>query len=532
MQGPKDLFAAVRSLPLRDSGVSQPKTTFLAGDPALGNLLPNALLNKEALLPSHGINPKIDLYAIEKFTSQCNLQPDCISQQVGRRKMAAYKAAADGSLMALADCDSFYASCERVCRPDLAGRAIVVLSNNDGCIVARSKEAKKLGIPMGEPEFKLRSLLKKHNVAVFSSNYTLYGDLSHRVMLTLQSVSPCVEVYSIDEAFLPLSGALAANADELARIARNRVGRWLGLPLSIGIAPTRVLAKIATRVAKKNPEYKGVFNLLHANKPEEILAKVDVGDIWGIGRRGAWKLKNAGIHNALQLREADPGFIRKLLTICGLNILMELKGIPSIGEDIPATHSAVISSRSLGYKVRDFAPLAEATAFHAARAGEKLRAKKLYAQMVSARVQTSWARKDEPQYDEMAMVRLERPSLDSAVFISAALRGLERIFKPGYAYAKVMVMLTDLSDPTQGQHDLSNLLKDMRQVDQKRKDLLELMDRINRVEGRGTLHFASQGPKNAKWHMKRDRLSPAWTTDSQELLKIGGNYKEQFAGCL
>lgn len=434
--------------------------------------------------------------------------------------------AADGSLMALADCDSFYASCERVCRPDLAGRPIVVLSNNDGCIVARSREAKALGIPMGKPEFELRPLLKKHHVAVFSSNYTLYGDLSHRVMQTLQSITPQVEVYSIDEAFLPLTGALAANADYLARVARERVRRWLGLPLSIGIGPTRVLAKIATRVAKKNPQFGGVYNLAHCADIDAILACVDVGDIWGIGRRGALKLKTRGIFNALQLRDADCGFIRKLLTINGLNILMELRGVPAIGEDIPATHSTIISSRSLGYKVTTLEPLAEAAAFHAARAGEKLRRKNLRAQMVSVRIQTSWARKDCPQYDEMAMVRLKRLSCDSSDFIRAARSGLERIFKPGYAYAKVMVMLTEVAEAGKGQGELCALGHEVK--DARREKLFELVDRINRVEGRGTIRFAAQGSPNASWHMKRQRLSPAWTTDSQELLTVGSDYLNQF----
>lgn len=434
--------------------------------------------------------------------------------------MKRFTPAADGSLMALADCDSFYASCERVARPDLAGRPIVVLSNNDGCIVARSKEAKQLGIPMGEPEFEIRPLLKKHNVAVFSSNYTLYGDLSHRVMLTLGTVTPSVEVYSIDEAFLPLSGPLAANADSLARLARERCARWLGLPVSIGIAPTRVLAKIATRLAKKSGS--GVFNLLHSEDIDPILASVVVGDIWGVGRRGAFKLKSQGIHNALQMKQARPQLIRKLLTVCGLNIQMELNGIPAIKEDVPATHSAVISSRSLGYKVKNYQPLAEAAAFHAARAGEKLRAKNLLAQMVSVRIQTSWARKDLPQYDEMAMIKLKRPTFDSAVFIGAAQAGLKRIFKYGYAYAKVMVMLTELSDPGKGQTDLRDLLVDNSENDAKRKRLLELMDRVNRLEGRGSLRFAAQGAKDAAWHMKRDRLSPAWTTDLAELLTVRG----------
>lgn len=430
--------------------------------------------------------------------------------------------------MALADCDSFYASCERVCRPDLRGRPIVVLSNNDGCIVARSREAKALGIPMGEPEFELRGLLKKHNVAVFSSNYTLYGDLSHRVMQTLATVTPRVEIYSIDEAFLPLAGALAANAEAIAREARKRVALWLGLPLSVGIAPTRVLAKIATRLAKKYPEFHGVCNLMRCADVERVLAGVDVLDVWGIGRRGALKLKAHGIASALQLRDAEPGFIRKLLTVHGLNILMELRGTPSIFEDIPMSHVTVISSRSLGYKVRTIEPLREAAAFHATRAGEKLRSRGLLARMVGVRIQTAWAAKDQPQYDNMAMARLNAPTCDSARLIAAAHEGLERIFRGGYAYAKMLVMLTDLVDRAKGQHSLQDLIEDQRPRAARRKALMDVVDRINRVEGRDTIRFASQGAPDAAWHMKRERLSPAWTTDSQELLRIGGAYLDQF----
>ena len=433
-----------------------------------------------------------------------------------------YHSAADGSLMALADCDTFYASCERVCRPDLAGRPVVVLSNNDGCLVAMSREAKKLGLPMGKPAFEVRSELEKHRVAVFSSNYTLYGDLSHRVMQTLETVVPTVEVYSIDEAFLPLTRALAANAPEVAATARERVRKWVGLPVSIGIAPTRVLAKIATRVAKKYPAYGGIFDLSRSRKVEELLASVDVADIWGVGRKGALKLKCEGIRTARDLRDAEPDRIRHLLTVHGLNILMELRGVPSIGEDIPATHTCIISSRSLGYKVMTLEPMLEAVSFHAARAAEKLRGKGLVAQMVSVRIQTAYYRNDQPGHDELTMTRLERPTCDSAVIIGAAKRGLERIFRHGYGYAKAMVMLTDLTDPAKGQPHLLDMLDGNAARDARRRKLMALVDRINRLEGRGTLRFAAQGATDAKWHMKRERLSPAWTTDSRQLLRVSG----------
>lgn len=433
---------------------------------------------------------------------------------------SSYDRAPDGSLMALADCDTFYASCERVCRPDLIGRPIVVLSNNDGCIVARSREAKALGIPMGEPEFKLRRELERHKVAVFSSNYTLYGDLSHRVMMTLESVVPNVEVYSIDEAFLPLSPVLAANADAVARTARERVWRWIGLPISIGIAPTRVLAKIATAVAKKFPRYGGIFNLTSCRRVDNVLEWIKVGDIWGVGRKGAFKLKCEGIRTALDLRDANPSLVRKLLTIRGSNIQMELQGIPAIGEDIPLTHSCVISSRSLGYKARTIEPVLEAAAFHAARAGEKLRRKGLAARLVGARIQNSWAVEDEPRFDRIAWAALPRYSLDSAEFMAAAGRCVRQIFKFGPSIAKVMVILTDLKDPSKGQAELFDLAH--RDQDERRKKLMETVDRINRLEGRGTIRFASQGAKNPDWEMKRDRLSPAWTTCLQELLKVSG----------
>lgn len=433
-----------------------------------------------------------------------------------------YSSAADGSLMALADCDSFYTSCERVCRPDLEGRPVVVLSNNDGCLVAMSREAKKLGLPMGKPAFEVKSELEKHGVAVFSSNYTLYGDLSHRVMQTLESIVPKVEVYSIDEAFLPLDGALAANAPEVAAAARGRVRQWVGLPISIGIAPTRVLAKIATRVAKKYPAYGGIFDLSRSRKAEDLLASVDVSDIWGVGRKSALKLKCEGIRSARDLRDADPDMIRRLLTVHGLNILMELRGVPAIGEDIPATHTCIISSRSLGYKVTTWEPMAEAVAYHAARAAEKLRGKGLVTQMVSVRIQTAYYRKDQPGHDEMTMLRLERPTCDSALIIRAARRALLRIFRAGYGYAKAMVMLTDLSDPGKCQPHLLDMLDGNAARDARRQKLMEVVDSINLREGRETLRFAAQGPRDAKWHMKRERLSPAWTTDVRHLLKVSG----------
>lgn len=430
--------------------------------------------------------------------------------------------AADGSLIALVDCDTFYASCERVCRPDLEGKPIVVLSNNDGCIVARSREAKKLGIPMGEPEFQIRPLLEKNHVAVFSSNYTLYGDLSNRVMQVIAKIAPEIEIYSIDECFTRLTGALAVNADDVAREIRAMVLKWIGLPVSIGIAPTKTLAKIATRVAKKYPAYNGIFNMSKSRKIDQILEWTHISNIWGVGRKGALKLRTIGIDNARQLRDADPMVIKRLLSVTGLNTQMELNGIPSIREEIPVSHNTIISSRSLGYKVSTLEPMREAIAFHAARAAEKLRSKKHEAGVIGVRIQTAYYRDDLPGHDEMIMVSLPCPTSDSMAIVGAAEKGLQTIFRPGYGYAKAMVMLTDLSNPAKGQHNMLDLIGNGKEMRERRNALMELMDKLNRLEGRGTLVIASQGPKDASWHMKRDRLSPDWTTNLQELLKVGG----------
>ena len=377
-----------------------------------------------------------------------------------------------------------------------------------------------MGIPMGEPEFKLRRELERNKVAVFSSNYTLYGDLSHRVMMTLESVVPNVEVYSIDEAFLPMPPALAVNADEVARTVKERVWQWVGLPISVGVAPTRVLAKIATEVAKKFPRYGGIFNLSFCRNVERVLELVKVIDIWGVGRKGALKLKCEGIRTALDLRDADPALVRKLLTIRGTNIQMELQGIPAIGEDIPLTHSCVISSRSLGCKARTIEPILEAAAFHAARAGEKLRRKGLSARIVGVRIQNSWAMEDEPRFDRIAWATLPRHTLDSADFVASAGRLVRQIFRAGPSIAKVMVILADLTDPEKGQAGLFDFSH--REHDERRKKLMEAVDRVNRLEGRRTIRFASQGDRNPDWEMKRERLSPAWTTCLQELMRVSG----------
>lgn len=428
--------------------------------------------------------------------------------------------APDGSLIALADCNNFYVSCERLARPDLRGKPVVVLSNNDGCIVSRSNEAKALGIPMGEAEFKIRDVLHRHKVAVFSSNYALYGDISHRVMSTLETMMPQVEVYSIDEAFLPLEGALTADPVAVTRQARDRVRQWIGVPISIGIAPTKVLAKIANHVAKKYPAYGGVFDLSACRRVDALLKSIPTGEIWGIGRRNALKLHTRGIYNALQLRDAEPGMIRKLLTIGGLNILLELRGIPAIAcEDAPPNRRTILSSRSFGRPVTEEQQLAEAVGMYTARAAEKLRAQGLQAQGIAVHIRTS-RHTPGARYDETTGVPLQRATADTAALIKAAHVGLRRIYQPGFHYAKAGVMLFDLTEPGKRQSDLLTLVDGSEAREKARSELMAAVDLINRRHGRRTVRFAGEGVGATFWRMRRERLSPRWTTEISELLQV------------
>lgn len=429
--------------------------------------------------------------------------------------------AADGSLVALADCDNFFVSCERLSRPDLRDRPVVVLSNNDGCVVSRSPEAKALGIPMGAPAFKLRDQFRRDKVEVFSSNYALYGDLSRRVMRTLATIAPEVEEYSIDEAFLPLPSALASQAEEVAKSARARVLQWVGIPVSIGIAPTRTLAKIACEVAKRHPDQARIFDLSREKSPDALLARVPVVEIWGVGRKNAFRLKEIGIHSALQLRDADPARVRSLLTITGLNIQMELRGVPSFAlDDAPLSRRTLLSSRSFGHKVRDIESLREAVATYAGRAAEKLRKQNLVTSCVAVHIRTSRHESGEG-YDQTEHQPLEAATSDTLPIIRAAHAALERIYRPGFNYMKAGVMLFELSEAGRIQGSL--LAPRDAENESKRARLMQALDRINGTRHGGAarlVRFAVEGTGARPWHMRREHLSPAWTTHIHELLKV------------
>jgi DNA polymerase V len=414
-------------------------------------------------------------------------------------------------VFALVDCNNFYASCERLFQPELHDKPIVVLSNNDGCIVARSNEAKALGLPMGAPYFKNKALIEKHQVQVFSSNYALYGDLSHRVMSVLQAVEPEVEIYSIDEAFISLPGIRRNDLSGQMKGLKKRVERDVGIPVSIGIGPTKTLAKIANNFAKKNPQHRGVFEISDHDHFDELLSSLGVGDIWGIGRRSTRKLNRHGIYTALQLKNTDDTWIRKQLTVTGLRTVMELRGIPCISLDNSnPTKKSIISSRSFGKPISGLADLKEAISTHVSIGAEKLRRQRSTANSVHVFIYTNRFKKDAPQYSGNIMTTLPQASSYTPTMIKYALRGLERIYKPGYAYNKAGIMMTELGSED---HSQQNLFCSENKEDY---TLMSTMDMINSRWGRNTLQFAAAG-LHKPWGMKQAHKSPAYTTSWQEI---------------
>ncbi len=414
-------------------------------------------------------------------------------------------------VFALVDCNNFYASCERVFQPKLAGQPIVVLSNNDGCVVARSNEAKALGIAMGVPEFQIRPLLHAHHVQVFSSNYTLYGDLSQRVMETLEQFSPDLEIYSIDESFLSLTGFERRNLTDYGRAIRKTVKQWTGLPVSVGIAETKTLAKIANRIAKRTPDTDGVFDLLACRDRDALLGRVAVEDVWGIGPNYARLLRQQGITTALQLREADEHWIRKHMGVVGLRLAAELRGHSCLDlEACPAPKQGITCSRAFGRAISTLAEMEEAVSSYVSRAAEKLRGERLAATVLTVFVMTNEFT-DAPQYRNSVTYSLPVGTDATSELIRSALRGLRTIYRDGYQYKKAGVMCTALVPASHVQPDLFD-----RQNRPRSKRLMAALDAINDRWGAGTLAYASSGLTKA-WQTQCHHRSPAYTTNWNEL---------------
>lgn len=413
------------------------------------------------------------------------------------------------NLFFLVDCNSFYCSCERVFNPKLWGKPVVVLSNNDGCVVARSKEAKALGIPMGAPAFQWQKSFETHGVFVYSSNYTLYGDLSRRVMEVLAQFSPRLEIYSIDEAFL-----LIESEDPLAigKEIRARVYKWTGIPVSVGIAPTKTLAKVANHLAKKEESHQGVYQLTHPQQIDQTLFRFPLADLWGIGRRLTQKLNSYRIHTPLDLKQADNGWIRKHFSVTMLKTALELRGIASLElEEVYAKKKSITCSRSFGSFVTTLEGLEEALSNYTAQAAAKLRAQGSLTRHLTVFLSTS------PfiaaPYGNSATITLPDETAYTPLLIHYAKRALAPLFRPGYPYKKVGVIFHDLTDKASHQPDL------FFQVHPHATKAMKLLDQVNAKFGKNTLQFASMGIQKP-WEMKRMYTSQRFTTDFKELLII------------
>ena len=419
-------------------------------------------------------------------------------------------------VFALVDCNNFYASCEKLFRPDLKDTPVVVLSNNDGCVVARSREAKLLGIKMGVPVFQIKSEMLRHGILAFSSNYALYTDLSSRVMRTLEEMAPRVEVYSIDEAFLDLTGIESAlSLVEFGQQVRERIGHWIGITVCVGIAPTKTLAKLANHAAKKYPATQGVVDLTNPDRQRRLLALVPVDDVWGVGKRLSKRLNALGITTALDLANASPRAIRDQFSVVLERTVRELNGESCIElEEIPPTKKQIVCSRSFGVKVTQFELLREAVCEYATRATEKLRKEQQQAKVLTVFIRTSPFKDNEPQYSNSASGELLIPSCDTRDFIELANHLLKRIWKDGFRYAKAGVMLSDFYDPGMFQPGLFDDVS----IRSNSQQLMSVLDTINQ-SGAGKVFFAGQGTKK-DWSMKREHLSPAYTTRWDQLPRV------------
>lgn len=416
--------------------------------------------------------------------------------------------------LALVDCNNFYASCERLFQPALRGRPVVVLSNNDGCVIARSNEAKALGIEMGEPWHICRKRVDTQGVIVRSSNYTLYGDMSARVMRVLEGFTPDLEVYSIDEAFLGLAG-FETRLEAHGRALRATVLQWTGIPVSVGIAPTKTLAKLANRTAKKTPESGGVMLLLTAAEQEAALARINLTDLWGVAHRMADRLATIGIRTPLDLRQADAKFVRMHTSVVMERMVLELQGIPCIGlEEAPPDKKMILASRSFGRRVTARREMEEAVTTHTARAAEKLRRQGLACGRLAVFIHTDKHRPQDRQYAGERAIALPVATADTGRLNSAAMTALAALYRDGHEYKKAGVMLIDLMPAGTVQGSLFDRPDDAKAVARMRA-----LDALNARYGRGTVTFASMGRK-AGWKLRSDFVSPRYTTAWADLLEV------------
>ncbi|HON51621.1 MAG TPA: Y-family DNA polymerase [Bacteroidales bacterium] len=417
-------------------------------------------------------------------------------------------------MFALIDCNNFYASCERVFRPDLQHKPIVVLSNNDGCIIARSNEAKALGLPMGAPCYQYKDLIEKHNVTVFSPNFALYGDMSQRVMTLLSEFSPDIEIYSIDEAFLKFHGFDLFDLQSYGETIQKKVKKYTGIPISVGIAPTKALAKIANRIAKKFPKQTNSCYYIHTEEQRiKALKWTHIGDVWGIGRKHSKRLQSIGVQNAYDFTLLEDCWVQKHMSIIGLRLKHDLQGIPTLDiEEIQAKKN-IATTRSFETNYTTFDQIKERVATFAISCSEKLRKQQSCCSTLLVFIHTNGHRIDLPQYSKNCIIHLPYATNSAIEITKFAIIALQNIYKPGYAYKKAGVIVMDVLPEHTKQYNL------FEESNPKHPAIMQAMDTINNTYGQHTLKLGIQNQKKM-WKMKQEKLSPKYTTNIHDIITI------------
>jgi DNA polymerase V len=417
-------------------------------------------------------------------------------------------------MFALIDCNNFYASCERVFRPELIGKPIVVLSNNDGCVIARSNEAKAVGIPMGAPAFEYEAIFNQHQVHVFSANFPLYGDMSQRVMSILGEYTPDIEIYSIDEAFLKLKGFERFDLQEYGKDMQRRVTKWTGIPVSVGIAPTKALAKVANRIAKKYPkETQSSYLINSEEKRIKALKWLQIEDVWGIGRQHAKRLRAVGVKTAYDFTQLHDSWVQQHMSIVGLRLKRDLQGTPTLDLELLQPKKNIATTRSFERNYSKIEELEERVATFAVSCAEKLRKQKSCCNTIMVFVHTNRHRNDLPQYSRNIVVKLPFPTNSAIELAKFAKQALHYIFKDGYHYKKAGVLVMDFTPQDKTQLRLFD------NSNQQHVPLMMAMDKINTMYGQQKIRLAAQDIKRV-WKMKQEKLSPRYTTNLNDIITI------------
>lgn len=417
-------------------------------------------------------------------------------------------------MYALVDCNNFYASCERVFRPDLNGKPVVVLSNNDGCVIARSNEAKALGIPMGAPAFQYEKMMKENKVKVFSSNYALYGDMSARVMNILSTNAPEIEIYSIDESFLLYDNYENVDFEIIGKDLKKKVQKSTGIPISIGFGKSKALSKVANKIAKKFAERTGgVYVIDSEEKRIKALKWLKIEDVWGIGRRYAKKLQNMGIHNAYEFTNLPKDWVKNKMTVVGLRLQKDLLAEPTIEMEEQKAKKNIATTRSFNVLLDSYDKISERVSTYAVSCSEKLRKQNSACNALLVFMHTNGHRKDLPQYSKSIVVKLPFPSNSAIELSKYAVKGMDQIFVEGYYYKKAGVIVMDITPADQEQIGL------FANTDPRHKAVMQAMDKLNKEAGRQIITLGSQG-LGRRWKMRQERLSPRYTTKLNEIIYI------------